>query len=92
MGDLRTFVKKIVQDMMKTEYPAMDKMHSMIGRVTSVQQQGKTYHYHCYTVRLLEDDTELPNLMSEQVYRVGDVVVIQFISGIYPYIVGRWYG
>ena len=89
MGDLRTFVKKIVTDMLKTEYPAMDKMHSMTVWVTGVQQQGETYRY---TVRLLEDNTELPNLISDQVYHVGDAVVIQFVSGIYPYIIGRWYG
>ncbi|WP_283681210.1 hypothetical protein [Parablautia sp. Marseille-Q6255] len=92
MGDLNTFVKKIVRELLKTDYPAMDKMHSMIARVTSVQQQGEAGHYHCYTVRVLEDNTELPNLISEQVYQKGDVVVIQFVSGIYPYIVGRWYG
>lgn len=89
MGDLRTFVKKIVRDMMKTEYPVMDKMHSMIARVTGVQQQGETYRY---TVRLLEDNTELPNLVSNQAYQAEDAVVIQYVAGIYPYIIGRWYG
>lgn len=89
MGDLKTFVKKIVKDMLKTEYPVMDKMYSVIARVTSIQEQGNTYRY---TVRLVEDNTELPNLISDQVYQKGENVVIQFVSGIYPYIVGRWYG
>lgn len=89
MGDLRTFVKKIVRDTMKTEYPAMDKMHSMTARVTGVRQQGDTYRY---TVRLLEGNTEFLNLVSEQVYQIGEAVVIQFVAGIYPYIIGRWYG
>lgn len=89
MGDLKTFVKNIVRDVIKTDYPAMDKMHSMIARVTSMQEQGGIYRY---TVRLLEGNTELPNLVSEQVYQTGEDVVIQFVSGIYPYIIGRWYG
>lgn len=88
MGDLKTFVKKIVKDVLKTEYPALDKMHSMTARVTGVQQQGEIYRY---TVRLLKSNTELPNLVSDQVYQNGDAVVIQFVAGINPYIIGRWY-
>ncbi len=89
MGDLKTYVKKIVQDVIKTNYSAMDKMHSMIAQVTDIQREAETYRY---TVRLLEDKTELPNLVSDKVYQKGDTVVIQFVEGIYPYIVGRWYG
>ena len=89
MGELKTFVKKIVRDILKTEYPAMDKMHSMIARIIWVQQQKGTYRY---TVRLLEDNTELPNLVSDQVDQTGEAVIIHFVAGSYPYIIGRWYG
>lgn len=88
MGDLRTFVKKNIRDVMKEEYPVMNKIHSRIAFVTSVQKQGDTNRY---TVRLPEDNTELPNLISDQIYQRGDAVVIQFVAGIYPYIIGRWY-
>lgn len=89
MADLKTFVKKTVRDVLKTDYPAMDNMLSRTARVTGVMQQGGIYHY---TVRLIEDNTELPNLISDQVHQTGDVVVVQFVAGINPYIVGRWYG
>ncbi len=91
MGDLKTFVKNIVRDVIKTDYPSMDCMHPVPARITSVQQQDVT---HCYTVKLLDkhDGEELPHLVSDQVYQEGDEVVIQFVAGIHPYIVGRWYG
>ena len=89
MGDLKTFVKKVVEDVLNTKYPAMDKMHSMTARITSVKQQEGIYRY---TARLLDGDIGLPNLVSDQAYQTGDAVVVQFVAGTYPYIVGRWYG
>lgn len=89
MSDLKTFVKKTVREVLKTDYPSMDKMHSIPARVTDVQQQDGTYRY---TVKPLDADTGIPNLVSDQIYRTGDAVVIQFVEGIYPYIIGRWYG
>ena len=96
MGDLKTFVKKTVMEILQTLYPSMDKMHSIAAKVTDVQQQGDLRKY---TVKPLSGtgntDTaqmSIPNLLSDQTYQKGDDVIIQYVDGRYPYIIGRWYG
>lgn len=95
MADIRTFVKNIVREVLKAEYPMIGRMHCVTARIKEVRHSANIFYY---TVRPLDETgnedlmaAELPNLASDQEYSVGDTVVIQYVAGIHPYLVGRWY-
>lgn len=94
MGDLKTFVKKTVYEVLKEEYPMLEFAGCEIGCVKEVHNISGKY---CYTVRILDTNgqedrnrSEMPGLVSDQAYNIGEQVVILYVYGTRPYIAGRW--
>lgn len=97
MGDLKTFVKNMVHEVIKSDYPSA---RTPANVVAVVKDQKKTADRYQYVLRILdaqgnEDQTiaEIPKVISDQAYEPGTKVVAANIRGlIQPYIIGRWYG
>lgn len=97
MGDLKTFVKNMVHEVIKSDYPNARTPANVVAVVKDRKKVEGRYHY---VLRILdaygnEDQTiaEIPKVVSEQAYESGMKVVVANIRGlIQPYIIGRWYG
>lgn len=97
MGDLKTFVKNMVHEVIKSDYPSA---RTPANAIAVVKDQKKIEDRYQYVLRILdaygnEDQTiaEIPKVVSEQSYGLGTKVVVANIRGlIQPYIIGRWYG
>lgn len=94
MADLREFVKQVVRDMMKTEYPHARRPSCVAAKIIRARQEEENYHY---TLRLLdsignEDTTlpEVPYVFSDGIYKEGEKVVVVYVNGQMPFIIGRW--
>lgn len=97
MGDLKTFVKNIVHEVIKSDYPNARTPANVIAMIKEKEAVDSGYRY---TIRVLDrygnEDIgipEIPQVISEDEYEVGTKIVAANIQGlIQPYIVGRWYG
>lgn len=97
MVDIRNFVKSVVRSVIKTEYPHVRRPSSVLAKVTYVKYMDDGLQ--CYALRILDKDgnedgqmPEIPNVITDRYYQKGNIVVIQYVNGLYPYIAGRWYG
>lgn len=96
MVDIRNFVKSVVRSVIKTEYPHARRPGSVLAKITNAEHMDDSLQR--YTLRILdkagnEDGQmpEIPNVISDRYYQEGNIVVIQYVNGLYPYISGRWY-
>ena len=94
MADLKNFVKNVIHEVLKTDYPALTSASCEAGCVKRASGAEGRY---IYTVRVLDangredpDRAELTGILSDQEYHEGDVVVLLYVSGARPYIAGRW--
>lgn len=95
MGDLREFVKQVVRDVIKTEYPHARRPACTAAKVIRAKEKGK---YYSYTLKPVDrngqaslDMPEIPHVISDGVYDVGEKVALIYINGQSPYIIGRWH-
>lgn len=94
MSDLRAFVKQVIRDMIKTEYPYVSRPACAAAKVTRAIPGEER---HGYTLRILDMNgnedpkvPEIPSVMSDGIYTEGDKVVVVYVNGQTPFIVGRW--
>lgn len=96
MGDIKTLIQRTVRELIRVEYPHARRSGSVVARIQSCEEaESGLYRYR---IKLLtregnEDDLtpEIPGILSEVVYAVGDKVVVHEVNGQYQYISGRWY-
>lgn len=94
MADLKTFVKNVVEEILKTKYPYMLHPAIAVGEVVSAVPAEEGY---VYTVRVLQSDgeadnayPEIPNVWSDVKYDVGSHIAVAFFDGTTKlYVMGR---
>lgn len=95
MGDLRAFVKQVIRDVIKTEYPHARRPACTAAKVIRASAEGKHYSYTLKPVdrngQASSEMPEIPGVISEGVYEAGEKVALVYINGQSPYIIGRWY-
>lgn len=97
MSDLKTFVKNIVIEIIKREFPSARTPACMTARILDRKEKNGIYEY---VIRFTDGNgnadaafPEIPEVKSEQLYEIGEEVTAVNIRGeIHPAIVGRWYG
>lgn len=96
MSDLKTFVRNIVMDIIKKEFPSARIPACMTARILDRKDKDGFCEYVIrYTDGNGNADTafpEIPEVKSETVYEVGEEVSVMNVRGeICPFIVGRWH-
>lgn len=96
MSDLNTFVKKVLDELIKTNYPNAATPANVVAVIKNKKADGSVYRY---TIRVIDRNgnedqevPEIPEVISENEYQVGEKVVAANVQGIIqPYIIGRWH-
>ena len=84
MADLKTFVKNIVEEVLKNKYPYVLRPSTAVGRVVATASVKEGY---IYTVCILDPDgeedpeyPEIPNVWSNVKYEVGNNIAVAFLD------------
>lgn len=95
MSDIKTFVKNVVREVIKTEYPHARRPGIVRAKIKSSVQTGSGRNK--YTLKILDlngneerDAPEIPEIFSNAEYHQGEIVVVGYVNGILPCILGRW--
>lgn len=91
---LKTFIRQELAWSIREEYPHLRYPAAVYAKIVSVR--NKEDHYS-YIIRILDKNRkenrnfpEIPKVLSETVYKAGDIVAVVFLYGdIMPYIIGR---
>lgn len=95
MADIKIFVKKIIDEQMKTKYPHAALPAAMLAKITKAEliDEGFRYSLKILDKNMGEDETvpEIPGVISSAAYIEGDVVAVAMLYGLMlPFIVGRY--
>lgn len=90
---LKTLINKEFAEKIQTEYPHLRYPAAVYAKVTGVQEED---FFNVYCIKILDKNRredhaypEIPQVKSEKVYHVGDVVAVAMMYGdIAPYIIG----
>lgn len=96
MGDLKTFVKKVVEEMISKDYTYLKQPPCRLAIVKDVKKRGDLY---VHVIRLLDKQgnedagvPEIPDVISDTMYQPGERVVVLCVEGVVQvHISGRWY-
>lgn len=84
MADLKTFVKNIVEEVLKTKYPYVLRPSMAVGQIVAAVPVEEGY---IYTVCILTSDgkedpeyPEIPNVWSNVKYEVGNNIAVAFLD------------
>ena len=94
MADIRMFVKKVVNELIKSDYPHLRLPAGCVAKITGKAAAGQGY---VYSIRILkkngeEDDAipEIPGVYDSASLEKGDVVAVVLLYGdLTPCIVRR---
>lgn len=95
MSDIKTFVKNVIREVIKTDYPHARRPGIVTAKIKRSVMVGPGRNK--YTVKILDlqgneemDVPEIPEIFSEGEYHENEVVVVGYVNGILPCILGRW--
>lgn len=91
---LKSFVGQELERNLREEYPHLRYPPAMYAQIVNSRNEAG---YYSYVIRILDKNKredvrfpEIPKVLSEMPYKVGDIIVIVFLYGdIVPYIMGR---
>lgn len=93
---LNGFVKTVLDETIKTEYPHIRHPALVYAKVTEVMTQGGIFYV---TLQVLKEDTTkdeafplIPFVRTELEVQAGDIMIIGLLyGGCVPYILGRYH-
>lgn len=91
---LKSFVRQELERSIREEYPHLRYPSAMYAKIVDTRNEAGHYSY---VIRILDKNKredvrfpEIPKVLSEMSYEVGDIVAVVFLYGdIVPYIMGR---
>lgn len=97
MPNLKTFVKNIVEEMIKTKYAHLKRPAAMEAEITKIEMADKNNGVYSYAIRILDNNgkrndsiPEIPGIKCDNPYDLGErVTVIDLYGLMQPFIVGK---